>query len=338
MNTDEVLETEWPSKEEREQDARFRTYLNYVCVLSQALQDAYNEPSVLLRKVLNSTPYQHIQGGQCEGVSSVERLLRNAWLTEIQLHLSPQHDELLPYSTHWAPVQLYYAVYLASRGFLSASNQNVGPKHAHTLAALSNELSNRGHLFPLPWRALCTGDPDASSIGYLNLPQTVSVDQVSPLTAAWRVGFWDSFCMFLRTTRRRQIAKRIEEWKRQHRRRRIKAAERATVVASLAPTSLFDSLYRLRVRSNYADADAALWALSSLDDAKAFSVAVRAIAWHTLLVLEALTARYLGEARYQKIVKEFSRQDVAAQSGNLAAKRWQKIREACVSMRSNAGL
>jgi len=110
-----LLEEEPPAEEVH----RFKTYLNYV----GAIRNFLNESPPNLKHVVQSPPFLSIQGGRCPSPPRVRELLRNAWFTEIQLSLAARLDDLVGYSNHWAPVQLYYAAYLALRALLLASNQ-----------------------------------------------------------------------------------------------------------------------------------------------------------------------------------------------------------------------
>ena len=119
----------------------------------------------------------------------------------------------------------------------------------------------RPTLFPQPWRLLYTGAPRLPTISYLNLPSSVTIKQVSTLSNPCLQSFWDFYALFLRTTRERQGENAIAEWKKDNRRKTIPKKKRDEILAKLSPTSLFHALYRLRLRSNYSDAESFLASL-----------------------------------------------------------------------------
>lgn len=241
--------------------------------------------------------------------------------------ISAPHEELIPYANHWVPVQLYYSVYLAARAYFSCQGQQVGENHAKTLHTLSNEIQNRQALFPHPWKVLCTGDPDGDRIDYINLPPSAKISSVSSLTNGRHAPFWDSYAMLLRTTRRRQLKRAVDDWKRKHVKKRILRRDREKVVSGVPPTSLFDALYRLRIRSNYADADSFLLSLDDVGKAKEFNQSICSICWWTLLLIETLNARYLGKPKFGAIVDGFLKHEGGTRSEQLIQRRWAAISE-----------
>ena len=146
-----------PPTGDAEEFQRFTTYLNYLRALGIFLKRDFNLAA--LRAVTASNSFKSIQGGRCPDVQRVRQLLRNAWSTEIQLSLAARQEGLVSYSNHWAPVQLYYAAYLALRALLLASNQTVPHDHSATLQAISIAIRARPELFPQPWRTTCVGEP-----------------------------------------------------------------------------------------------------------------------------------------------------------------------------------
>lgn len=104
----------------------------------------------------------------------------------------------------------------------------------------------------------------------------------------------------LKTTRDRKIEARKADWlkgketKRGTKRKNLTRAELATYSGAMEPTTLFDLLYRLRIRSNYDDADALLRGAVSSHDAEAFHSALCDIVGATLLTIEIYLAYRVG--------------------------------------------
>ena len=306
-------------------EKRFLTYLNYVTALSNFLKMEIGPNRYVFENIVNSRSFRGIQGGQCMQPQQVCRLLRNAWLTEIQLGLPSRYTELVSYSNHWAPVQLYYSIYLAIRAFFLAGNRNVREDHTTTLRTISRDVFSRPELFPFPWKILCTGDPSRGNIEYLNLSEPIQIQPVSSLTSGEHVDYWGSYGLFLKTTRDRQIDKSIKDWKKSKRRKTIRARERAEVVGRLSPTSFFHCVYRLRIRSNYSDVESFLVSIERADDSGKFNGSLRRICWYTLFVLELLIARYVGRRVFGQWVEEFIRYDSSELGTRLAQRRCRHI-------------
>jgi hypothetical protein len=315
-----------PKHEEADQANRFRTYLNYLSAISDYLGDVYSNLENVVNPMIESAIFQSIQGGRCLDTARLAELLRNAWFTEIQMSISAQYDEFVSYSNHWVPVQAYYSSYLALRSYFNASGQKVGREHSSNLKAIGQEIRRRPLLFPQPWRAVCIGNPETSSCQLCSVPNDVTISRVSSLTSSCRASFWDSYAMFLRTTRLRQLQKQCDDWKDANKRKRVSPNAKRQFISNLSPTTLFHCLYRLRLRSNYADADSFLLSVVGSNDGTSFHAALRKICWSTLLVLETLTARYIGKREFDRIVESFRRYERRGISDDLIGLRWGTVR------------
>src|SRR3954454_16305780 len=65
--------------------------------------------------------------------------------------------------------------------------------------------------------------------------------------------FWQRYGTWLRSTREARLTAREEQWKAKQKKKRIAPAERTKIAASVAPTSFFDCLWRMRIKSNYGE-------------------------------------------------------------------------------------
>ena len=309
-----------------ENELKFLTYFNYLICLKDFIKENYENYQSLGQLIVNSNSFSRIQGGHCRDLSRVKRLMRNAWFTEVQLNLPKEKPEFIAYSNHWAAIQLYYTCFLSLRGFFTASGSNVDKRHTATLSTISSEIERRPALFQEPISLLCRGDPKKSTEEYLNLPSEVTINKISSLTSPERVSFYDSYCMLLRTTRNRQILKNIKEWKDSNDRSRISSGERASCVNGLHSTTIFDVLYRLRMRSNYEDADLYLLNIEDQTNASDFLECLTTVTWHILFVLELIITRYLRKSVFGEIVSEFLNDETSGHSINLLNMRWEIIR------------
>lgn len=77
---------------EKNEERRFRTYLQYTCSLSAFFSSC--PPRVLFADTIASNAFRDIQGGRCQEPDRVGQILRNAWMTEALTRLatdSPQY-------------------------------------------------------------------------------------------------------------------------------------------------------------------------------------------------------------------------------------------------------
>jgi hypothetical protein len=293
----------WPTDEEIEQGNRFRTYLNYVCSISNYLKSI--NPKTFLKTIAGSAEFCRIKRHRVD-LDAIEKLLRNAWLTEVKLHIDGDDNEFATYSNHWAPVQLYYAVYLSLRAYSAANGSQIPNEHTKNLKAINNEILNKPSLFPFPFQTMCEcSGARSDNSKFINLPVGMSINKISGLTKYEKVDFCDSFALCLKTTRDKQIEKLCEDWKHRNKRKRVSPIEKEKMVKNLGPTSIFNFLYRLRLRSNYEDADSFLLSLPTERESQDFNTSIRVIGWFTQLMLETLIKHYIGDQTFCGIVQKF---------------------------------
>ena len=315
------------SFEEADDSLRFRVYVNYLVSIKNYLKSNYSTPNVLIDQISRTASFRRIRMAQSLDKGELSRVMRNAWLTELQIYASSADREFIPYSNHWAPVQLYYQCYLSIRGLFLASGQSIRESHPAALKRISNEIRSRPDIFPYPWKVTYGGDPRKSG-RYLNLPSSVTVNVISPLTTSRRVSFFDSFGLLLKTTRERQIDSALKEWKRKEHRKRLSAVEREYVIAGLHETTFFDFLYRLRIRSNYTDADSFLFSVKNRNDTLAFNQSIKSIGWYTMLLLEVLVAKYIGRDAFIGIADLFIKHAKSTLSNDVLCRRRNIINQA----------
>lgn len=241
------------------------TYRNYLGALSEFVRATYGSGQNQYRNLLDAqralVGFGRINRARTINMSRVRELLFNAWHTEVVLGLpdSLLDPGLIRFTNQWAPVQAYYAVYSLWRAWFLIEALGAA-SHTEILRSASTAVRQRG-LFPAPWSYSCTGGyllSDANHIGF----RSKKIRDVSSLSTPTRnVAEDDWVSKTLRTTRRFFLEQREERWKRENRTRagvpyrRIPPAARQRIRQQLYGTTLFDFLYRLRIRSNYRDVD-----------------------------------------------------------------------------------
>lgn len=285
-----------------QEEATFRTYRNYLVAWARYIEEEYPEKSDLVKAVVNLRGFQRIKRKKDFDSEKLFKLLRNAWFTEIQLHLSGSDADFMRYSNHWAPVQAYYAVFLELSALFVASNSDIKQSHAAILHTISSWIRSR-KFFVRPWSLRVEGY--SKNLGYLNFPHQPA--KISSLSSGHSVAPLDSIAMLLRTTRERQLERKRAEWLQSNpNRKKLSPTQRQKWAKDLPPTTLFDAFYRLRIRSNYEDADAFLMGTGDFYDAEEFAKSLKQIVFNTLLSLELLIIRYIGMPSFESAMKSFS--------------------------------
>jgi hypothetical protein len=246
----------------------------------------------------------------------IQKCLFNAWNTELVLRL-PSYitKDLVKYSNHWAPVQAYYAIYLCLQAYFRSSKDPNVDTHASALRTIASQLRQRKLLLPF-WSVICHGTPP-HSVHYKNLPPDKSVGKISTLSNVRQADFWDWYGMALRTTRERQLKNKLAEKAVQLKyrtpkgtaRRSFTAEMKEEVCTTMPPTTVFDFLYRLRIRSNYEDADAFVLGSLNDEDAVQFHAALCKVTACTMFGFERLVAHKLGKTLMHGIADSFARAD-----------------------------
>lgn len=315
-----------PSREEIDQQNRFAVYYHYLISLSKHLEAKGHLDVERFSNLARTNAFQKVQGRKDPDLAKTGRLLRNAWFTETQIWMAAQSSDYLSYANHWLGIQAYYSVYLGLRALFVSMKEEVGSTHSQNLKAIAKLIEHRPLLFPEPWRVLCEGNPE-SKPGFKNLPSGTKVNrEISALSNPGRIPFYDYFGKFLSTTRRKAIERKCEEWKAQNKRKRVSSKFKKETIDKMVPTSLFDCLFRLRVRSNYEDADSFLLAAENDEAAKEFNHSFRAVVWHTLFLLEMLIARHISKSNYEALVQSFTKYASPEFSDKLVEGRWSKMK------------
>lgn len=315
-----VITIAFPTEAEEDLLRRFTVNRNYLAAMSAFLQETYGEGSstyVGLKAAAEAhRPFHTIQRRDAD-LEEVRRFLILGWASEIQLHLPSRMgtDAVIGFANAWAPVHAYYSAFgLLQAWFASNGLAGTANDHTATLRTIANMINQRD-LLPQPWNLLAVGCPmrgDRLHIhaGGLDCTSHVEVLSSPPVTGADPT-FWPRYGTWLRSTREARLKAREGEWKKRNNAKRISPTERTRIAESLAPTSFFDCLWRMRIKSNYGTIDPYLVSQISASDHRVFNHALSAITRATLGLLELYIARRIGSDAYRQIAGEFIKQDSA---------------------------
>jgi hypothetical protein len=130
-----------------------------------------------------------------------------------------------------------------------------------------------------------------------------------------KTDFWPRYGTWLRGTRKARLENREAERKQANGRVKISGPVRAKFAASLAPTSILDCFWRMRIRANYGSVDQYLALFVDDRDHLAYFRSMCEVTRATLAVLELYVARKLGKADYAELVSDY----LAGDENNITA-------------------
>jgi hypothetical protein len=309
------FELKVPTAAEEERARRFQVHKQYLAAIREYLEETYESADTPLPLGVLDTQrtlrgYERIQRHRPRKTKDIRRFLAIEWASETQLRLALDTEmSLLRYSNAWAPIHSYYAVYMGLQAWFASLNfDGLVDDHAASLRTASRQISARS-LVPLPWSVTCSGTPHIGEASFSNLPEGATPGKVELLSNPSLETFWPRYCKMLETTRTRRLDISFDEWKRRNNRKNIKAAEKRDVAAQVMPTTIFDFLFRLRVRSNYRDVETFL--MSAVDDSwqMDFLHSLVRVTSLTCLLLDALLVRQVGPAVYVGALHDFLAHD-----------------------------
>lgn len=305
------LTIRFPTAEEEERSRRFTVHKNYLGSLTLFLDLLYGRDETFLAGLLQAqrqlAPFRRLARRGLESESELRRLLGISWASELQLRLGTYGGgAFLRYSNAWAPVQAYYAVYMSAHAWLLTIGMGgLVDDHTRTLRTIVSHSVQRG-LLPHPWTVTCGGCPELGERRIQGLPANADPDQHVELLATPALGdVYPRLAKMLETTRDLRLQRLRREWLRANGRQRMPAAAKRAAAERLHPTTLFDYLWRLRIRANYGDASAFLMSGVDERDHDVFYRGLVRITDATCLLFESLIAARIGRAPYSSAVDEF---------------------------------
>jgi len=284
----------------------FHTFSNYVQAVCAWTTALYPHTDGMVAGVADAVKARPWRAGAPIGKALSARagqILRNGWATEVLLN-APRAlggGALVSFANLWAPVQAYYAVFNSFTAMAHVLSPAPPATHIKLLNWAADAAGHASMPFVSPWTARVGGAPGAWSHHDFG-PDPLNL-RISNLTTA-RAGTAPSLlALGLRTTRAEQIEDRREGWiaaqpltRAGTRRRNLATTALVANATRMRPTTMFDLLWRLRIRSNYREGDEFLTGALSEGDAAAFHTALCDIVAATLLTVEIYLAHVVGAA------------------------------------------
>ncbi|MEX2246948.1 MAG: hypothetical protein WEC75_09690 [Dehalococcoidia bacterium] len=319
-------------------DARgaFQSHAAYLNAFQRIVASTYGPSKSFLRRhgdVLNGLAsavrakptFQKMQVDASIDTESIRRILGNAWATEMMLSLASNfdQDEVVGVANNWAAVQGYYALYHAVQALAVCKGQPRPQSHPATQRIFVDQWVTRNADLP-PWSL------GASDVSCLNLPGGQTIQSIHQWSACDDDTCWSIAYQAMRGTRQDQVSERFREEraKKQSANRKAFAAKQAERLAEgrkalpkrdfalplltsqekfsvrrgLRPITLMDYLYRLRIRSNYEDAQMFIEGPEDISESRAVHRNMRLLLSSTMLVYELYVGQLIGRRALRGMV------------------------------------
>lgn len=304
----------FPTKEEEELSHRFTVHRNYLGSIELLTGTLYGHGEDQVQQLVDTqrglrafTRTQRRKATPAD-IAEVRRLLAISWASETQLRLADfGGDSLVRYANAWTPVQAYYAVYMSIHAWLvTAGMGGLVDDHTSTLRTVSSLLVTSG-LLPHPFQVTCVGCPELGQRQIRGTPAKANInDHFENLAGPIIEDFYPRLAKMLETTRDLRLARLRKEWLRQNDRKNMPRAAKLTVAGRLHPTTMFDYLWRLRVRANYGDVSTFL--MSGVEDRShgAFHSGLVSLASSLCLLIQSLIVQRIGPEIYATALDDFA--------------------------------
>ena len=312
----------FPSAEEEDIHLRFTVTRHYVQSVRHFLEATYGQGPqmhVALRETVRErTAWQRIQRAEKVDLDAVRRFLALGWASEVQLQIPATLGAAAPigFFNAWSPVHAYYAVYgILQAWFAANSIGGLTDDHTAALKTIAAMIRERD-LFPEPWGLLALGCPMRGEKDHANAPAGIDCGaHVELLTIPTQrdtdAAFWARYGAWLRSTRAARLTRREEQWKKKNGKERISPKVRTEMASSLAPTSFFDCLWRMRIRANYGSIDPFITSYIPETEHHQFHRALMVCVDATAGLIEQYVARKIGRDAYAEIAASFVDNDGA---------------------------
>lgn len=244
-------------------------------------------------------------------LNSVRKLLWNSWSTEYAYRIGEKIDnnEYYKFSLHWNFPQAYYSVYLSMTAFHETQGI-ANEQHEKSIKLFGNSIKDNHYPKAIAFYASGLKDEfkyDGLST-FKNFPKDNSVlSKIDCLEDAEI-----QLATFLKTTRIKNADDKRKRFEKQndsrfHTAQKVfsKALRKKhwdLIYKTIPITSVFNLLYRLRIKANYHDIESFI---NADIDFKSFHESLGELISYLNFVHEAYIAKTIGIVQYEKILFEF---------------------------------
>jgi len=297
------------------EDARksFLTFHHYIRNVAQFLEAEYGrEPSERYGNVYEATSEltSSVRRRRIAEMGTVRRYLKAGLTNLVCLQREADADDFFEEKNAWTPVQGWYAVH----SFMCALAPYLSPgesvDHDRSCRNARQMICDR-RLLPYPWSASMGGGFAGGKRVDTPINFRRDPDPVNNLSAPTVRGFEDSYALFLATTLEKRAERVMDAIRRKpekgRTRRNISASRKNEIYRNAGPVTLFDGLYRLRIRANYGNLDTFVEGCESTSEAQAFARALHVVIDATVASLESVLVSYAGTGPLESTLKALRR-------------------------------
>ncbi len=293
-----------------EETIKFEIYTNYLRGLAYFLKEKYPDHSSIEKFIVCKNNKNNID------ISLVGKYLHNAWNSERILNLPKElgmDSFFIKFANHWSPVLGYYATFLCFQALLIAIGENSVLEHKNFLSKISSLIKKEKLPFIYPWNLLCWGctyykeekfnyEVDLNKV--INLDPRANPKSVEDLIFIGKI---------LRTTRKKEEDYQEKKWKKEGKyknldgspKKKFAREQKKQVSNNVTATSIFNFLYRLRIRSNYEDADIFFIGERSNIDINDYFNSIILITDYTMFFIESMLKQVIGREKFSSLVEIF---------------------------------
>jgi hypothetical protein len=232
--------------------------------------------------------------------------LRNAWAAEALLAMPLSiagAGQLARYACAWAPVQAYYSVYSALNALAAAEDRRFDD-HRATLNFIDSIVQDRPWI-PDVYCYGCLGSELLKTLSFPKVPPSPRY-RISNLREPQDIDEARALAMTcLKTTRTAFANQRAREARRRLNRKNVPRDERSRIDSNMPTTTLFDFLYRVRIRCNYGESESFIKGASQPAVAINFLTNIVAVTGFALALIETAVAGRTGITETRQMVESF---------------------------------
>lgn len=244
-------------------------------------------------------------------IEQVRKLLWNSWSTEYAYRIGEKIDnnDYYKFSLHWNFPQAYYSVYLTMTAFHETQGI-ANEQHEKSIKLFGNSVKDKH--YPSAISFFSSGLKD--EFEYNGLPNFKGFAKVNSVLS--KIDCLEDaelqLATFLKTTRKKNAEDKRKRFEKQNARqfRNAKGEFRKTfkkehwdiIYKTIPTTSVFNLLYRLRIKANYRDIESFV---NADIDFKSFHTSLGDLIYYLNFIHEGYVAKAIGINEYETILRKF---------------------------------
>ncbi|WP_405201440.1 hypothetical protein [Dokdonia sp. LLG6352-1] len=244
-------------------------------------------------------------------IEQVRKLLWNSWSTEYAYRIGEKinNNDYYKFSLHWNFPQAYYSVYLSMTAFHETQG-TANEQHEKSIKLFGNSVKD-GH-YPSAISFYTAGLKD--EFEYKGLPNFKGFPRDNSVLS--KIDCLEDaelqLATFLKTTRKKNAEDKRKRFEKQKDKRfknakgefrkSFKKEHWDMIYTTIPTTSVFNLLYRLRIKANYRDIESFV---NADIDFKSFHTSLGELIYYLNFLHEAYIVKAIGIEEYTKILNAF---------------------------------